>query len=659
MVTSEAAVGARRSARGDAVLATALVLVIVQCVWKFSLVRRTYFRQDDFTFIARGLEQNLSWDYLMRVDYGHFVPGPFAIEWAMGRLGVYNDVLAHIVTIGLLAAASLALLRLLLMLFGPRPAILVPLAFYLLTPMTISSLSWWSVVVETLPFQIALPMALCSHIAYTRTGRFRHAVAAAAWTVFAMAFFVKAPFIPLLAFALSAGWLGRPARRPQEQEQRPEQENAQEPAQASEQDRREEEAQDRPQGQARLRTWWRASWRVWLLYGSVLAAYAALFFHQLFTSVQLTNDTLRPSLPDLGLAARFTWTLLSSSLVPTSLGGPWQWLPIGDDYATALTPPALVWPALAVALAVVAYSVVTRRRAWLAWLVLLGYFALADVVPVMIGRIQQLGPDLSGAELRYISSTSVVVAIVIGLAFIPLLGEDHAWLRPLPRLRHAWIPLGVVVALGSLWSVTAYARLPLGEHVKSYVETGRLALKRAPENAVILDTHVPAKVVFPAFFYDYALTSSVLGPIAPHPVTWVRGLDGPVRDPLTFDEQGRLRPVSIEGLTVPQRGACTKVGPREVRFPLPRPLQQGGWTVQIGYLNQGDTPLAVRLGDTTARVQTGKGFGWTFATLQSKGKDLRIRTTAGPDACLGEIKIGIPTPSRDSTPTPLQPVLTP
>jgi hypothetical protein len=251
------------------------------------------------------------------------------------------------------------------------------------------------------------------------------------------------------------------------------------------------------------------------------------------------------------------------------------------------------------------------------------------------------------------------VAIVIGLAFIPLLGEDRAWLRPPPRLRHAWIPLGAIVAVGSVWSVAAYARLPLGEHVKSYVETGRLALKRAPENAVILDTHVPAKVVFPAFFYDYALTSSVLGPIAPHPVTWIRGLDGPVRDPLTFDEQGRLRPVSIEGLTIPQRGACTKVGPREVRFPLPRPLQQGGWTVQIGYLNQGDTALTVRLGGTGTQVRAGKGFGWTFATIQGKGRDLRIRTTGGPDACLGEIKIGIPLPSRDSTPTPLQPVVTP
>lgn len=607
----ETTVGARHWLRGgDAVMAAALVMIVVQLVWKFGLVRRTYFRQDDFTFIARGLEHDLTWDYLMRVDYGHLVPGPFAIQWAMGRLGVYNDVLAHVVTISLLGAASLALLRLLRLLFGARPAILVPLAFYLLTPMTISSLSWWAVVIETLPFQIALPMALCSHVLYTRTGRFRHALAAAGWTVFAMAFFVKAPFILLLALVLSVGWLG-----------------------------------------------WRGQWRAWLLYAGVLAVYAAVFFRQLLTSVQLTNDTIQPTLPDAGLAARFAWTLLSSSLVPTSLGGPWQWLPIGEDYATAATPPVAVWAGLGVAVVVLAVSVLFRRRAWLAWLVLLGYFTLADVVPVMIGRIQQLGPDLSGAELRYVSSTAMVVAIAIGLAFIPLAGEERPWLRVWPRLRFAWLPLTAAFALGSVWSVTAYGRLPLGAHVKSYVETGRLALKRVPDNAVVLDTHVPAKVVYPIFFYDYALASKVLGPIASHPVTWTRRLSGPISNPLIFDQEGRLRPVSIDGLTVPARAeGCTPVGAREVRFRLPVGLPVGEWTVQVGYLNQEATQLSVRLGTARADARADKGFGWTFAPVKGGGTELLIRTVNGPDACLGEIKIGIPRPWSDGTPSPLQPV---
>ncbi|MGN9836960.1 hypothetical protein ACTMTI_02435 [Nonomuraea sp. H19] len=609
MTTSEATAESRPWARGDVVLAAGLVMVAVQLVWKFDLVRRSYFRQDDFTFIARGLENGLTWDYLMRVDYGHLVPGPFAMQWALGRLGVYNDVLAHAVTLTLLGAAGLALLRLLWLLFGARPAILAPLAFYLLTPMTISSLSWWAVVIETLPFQIALPMALSSHVLYARTGRFSHALAAAAWTVAGMVFFVKAPFILVLAFALSLGWLRRPRQ-----------------------------------------------WPAWALYAGVIAVYAVIFFRQLFTSVQLTDDTVQPSLPSLPLAAGFAWTLLWGSLAPTSFGGPWKWLPIGDDYAIAATPPPLAWAALGLAAVVVIASIRYRRRAWLAWLVLLGYVVLADVVPVMIGRLEQLGPDLGGFELRYISSTAMVLALVIGLAFIPLQGEERPWLRPRPRLRFAWVPLAAVFAAGSISSVTAYGRLPLGQHVKSYVETARLALKRAPAGAAILDTYVPPKVVYATFFYEYALTSKVLGPLATHPVTWTSRLNGPVRDPLTFDEQGRLRPVSVEGVVVPGRSACTPVGPAEVRFRLPLPLPKGSWTAQISYLNPEETTLSVRLGAAETRVPAGKDLGWTYAAVDGGGTDLVLSTVDGRSACVGEIRVGVPKPARNAAPTPLQPV---
>jgi len=36
-----------------------------------------------------------------------------------------------------------------------------------------------------------------------------------------------------------------------------------------------------------------------------------------------------------------------------------------------------------------------------------------------------------------VSSTATVVAIAIGLAFIPLAGEERPWLRAWPRLRFA------------------------------------------------------------------------------------------------------------------------------------------------------------------------------------------------------------------------------
>ncbi|MBF8186897.1 hypothetical protein ITP53_14340 [Nonomuraea sp. K274] len=615
MATIETAARPRSAARGDVVPAAALAMIAVQLVWKFDLVRRTYFRQDDFFFIARGLERELSWDYLMRVDYGHLVPGPFAMQWAMGRLGVYNDVLAHVVVIGLQAAAGLALLRLLHTLFGARPAILVPLGLYLLTPMTISALSWWAVAIETLPFQIALPMALCAHVGYLRTGRLRHALAAAAWTAFAMLFFVKAPFVLVLAFVLTLGWFPRANRKP-----------------------------------------------AWLLYLFVIALYAVVFFRQFFTSVQLTNDTVRPELPDPAVAAGFAWKLLSESLVTSALGGPWRWRPIGGDYAITATPPALIWVSLAVAALVVTFSVVYRRRAWLAWTMLLGYFAVADVVPVTIGRITQLGPDLGGAELRYISSTSAVLAIVVALAFIPLRDEPEPWRRPLPRPHRVWIAptaaLAVVMAAGSVWSVAAYTRLPLGEPVKAYVETGRLALKRAPRDAVVLDTHVPAEVAYPIFFYDYARVSKVLGPIAGRPVNWTRRLSGPVRGgPLIFDQEGRLRPAQIEGVTIPQSSrGCTEVAAKEVRFRLPQPIPQGDWTVQVGYLNPAAAELAVRLGGDAAVVDAEEGFGSTYAQVNGGGGELSLRTRGGGTVCVGEIKIGVPRPAGHLAPIPPEPV---
>ncbi|PZG05543.1 hypothetical protein C1J01_43310 [Nonomuraea aridisoli] len=601
----------RNSRSGDTVLAVALVMVAAQLVWKFELVRRTYFRQDDFMFIARGLENGLTWDYLMRIDFGHLMPGAFAIHWAMGRLGVHNDLLAHALTMGLQAAAGLALLRLLWVLFGPRPAILVPLGFALVTPMTIPGLSWWAVVVETLPFQIALPMALASHVLYARTGRLRHVLAAAGWAVFGMVFFVKAPFILVLAFVLTAGWLG---------------------------------------GVARLR-------RAWLLYLGVLVPYAIVFFQRLFTSVQLTNETFEPRLPSPEVAAQSMWTLLSGSLVPTALGGPWRWQPIGDDYALAATPAPLMWAALAVAAVAVTVSVLWRRRAWLAWLTLLGYFLLADVVPIMLGRVEVLGPDLSGFELRYVSSTAVVVALVIGLAFIPVRGEGRPWRRPPSRWRWAWVPLAAVVTAGSLWSVAAYADRPLGRNVKSYVRTAEQALAQVPAGSTVLDTYVPDKVAFPLFLYDYALHSRVVGPAAPHPIAWTRRLSGPVTDPLVFDASGRLRPARIDGVTIPAPagGDCTPVGPDEVRFRLPAPVRDAEHTVQISYLNGAPTTLSARLGAAEARAVAGRNLGVTFTTLTGGGDELVLRTLDGT-TCVGEIRLGVPVADDEKPAVPPRPV---
>ncbi|MEV5494173.1 hypothetical protein AB0M50_02080 [Nonomuraea fuscirosea] len=638
MTTAEAAPEvSHRPRAADAVLAAGLAMVVAQLVWKFELVRRTYFRQDDFHYLIRGQESGFTWDYLMWVDVGHLLPGGFGISWAMARLGGYNEVLAHTMTMALQAGASLALLRLLVVLFGARPAILVPLGFYLLTPMTVPSLSWWAAVLETLPLQLALPMALSAHVLYARDGRARHLVAACAWTVFGLAFFVKAAFVPVLALVVTACWL-TPS----------------------------------------WRGLWRL-WRAWAAYAAVLAAYSWIFFTGLYGSVQINHSTQTPTLPSLEVAGEFAWLLGSRGLVPSALGGPWAWQPVGEDYAMAAAPEPLVWAGLAVAAAVVAVSVRHRRRAWAAWLVLLGYFLAADVVPVLLGRIDVLGPGVLGHELRYLAATATVVAVVIGLAFIPLSGERHPWLRPRERtllqetrlqetplrrtrpswsrlrwsrLRWVWVPLVATFAAGSVWSVTAYADRPLGAPVRAYVETARQALSRVPEGTVVLDTYVPPGVAAAAFFHEYARHSRLLGVPDPWPVTWTSRLSGPLRNPMTFDARGRLRPVAVKGLTIPQGPACVPVGPREVRFRLPARLPGGEYTAQISYLNAAETTLSVRLGLGVAQAAAGKDLGRTFVQIAGEGGELALRTTGGPGACVGEIRIGTPVPDEHAAAIP-------
>ncbi|WP_084962054.1 hypothetical protein [Thermoactinospora rubra] len=607
--------------REESVLAIGLVMIAVQLVWRYDLIRRTYFRQDDFHYIVRGLENSLSWDFLMWVDTGHLSPGRLALSWAAARAGGYNEAFVHAVTIGLQAAAGLALLRLLRTMFGARPAILVPLAFFLLTPMIVPALGWWVAMLLVLPLQVAVPMALHAHVLYLRDGRFRHVLAASAWTLFGLAFYVKAALIPFLLLAVTAFWFTRGP-------------------------------------------WWSAlgrHWRAWLTYGAMLAAYLVVYFVQLYGSVQLNDGKQTPQLPDPGLAAEFAWLLTSRSLIPSALGGPWKWMPVGEDYAMAAPPTGLLYASLAVAAVVVAAGLFYRRRAWAAWLVAALYFVAADIVPILLGRVSMSG-SLAGHELRYVADAAVILAIALALVLIPLPEEERPWLRPLPDRGVTGFLAGSLAgafALGSLWSAEGYGDRSLGATAKSYVETARVALRSVPKGAVIVDQDVPPHIMQPAFFYRYAKASVMLRPVTPPGIRWVQRLDGTLPGALIFDKEGRLRPVDVGGTesTTPAPNTCRKLPPgREVAFPLPASLPQGGWTIRIAYLNGTPGRVSVAFGQAVKEVAADAGLTATFTSLDGRGDQVRLRAVEGSGLCVGKVVVGLPQPARAGTPIPLQPV---
>ncbi len=310
----------------------ALALIIAQLFWKASFLSSFYFRQDDFHFTELAIQRHLSWNYLSYVGSGHFHPGVLLVVWILSKLAIYSWDAASAITIAMLILASLAAWRLLRTLIGNRPAILIPLALYLLTPLTFPNDSWWQSAIESLPLLSAIFFSLTAHIHYVRSGRFRHVLAAAAWLAVGMFFFEKAAVIPLVLFGVTAAFLvdGRFASSARQSVQR--------------------------------------YWRAWLVYAGLVAAYGALLLEV------LRNSTVQPGSASAASSLTFAGHLVKDTLVPGLFGGPWTWyfLPPKYGQAVAYAAPAsqLAWLSILVAVGIVVASIVTRGQAWRAWAIL-------------------------------------------------------------------------------------------------------------------------------------------------------------------------------------------------------------------------------------------------------------------------------------------------
>ena len=93
----------------------------------------------------------------------------------------------------------------------------------------------------------------------------------------------------------------------------------------------------------------------------------------------------------------------------------------GRWYALAAVPRGLAWlPALLI-IYLVAASIIRRWIAWRAWVILLFWVAEADVAPVVISRLTWY-PSLLALDTRYVADAVHVLAVCVGLAFIPLSG---------------------------------------------------------------------------------------------------------------------------------------------------------------------------------------------------------------------------------------------
>ena len=611
-----ATAGSARWVRTNPVIIAAVVLIVAQLCWKAYLLTHFYFRQDDFLLLDRALSRGLSLNYLFSFSGGHLRPGGLIVFWLVTRLSPYNWLLASIVTIAMLAAAGVLMLRLLLILFGSRPAILIPLIIFLFTPLTLSGLSFWTTVTDWLPLQVTLLAATYCHVRYVRSGRVGHGVAATLWLAVGLLFDVQGALVPLLLFALTSAYLV-PGRWPA----------------------------------AAIQTL-RGFGRAWTMYVALTAAYLVLFFIKLQTSSQQPTSPRHVS-SLLSLAA----TMLRVGFVPAAVGGPWRWFVPGGDYGVAAETPALTQVTWVLAALIVVASLRYRRHALRSWLILAGWLLLADFAPVAIARLTELPASLLGADTYYLADSAPVLAICVGLAFWPALGEQDPYRARRPRSVSPAVSAFALTGaflVGSIWSGVTYLGDTSSARTRSYIDTARSSLASARPGTVILSASVPWYVMYAGFHGPVAQTSRVLGPLAPQRagIRFVTVPSGAVTNLMMFDGHGRLRPaldIGASSVRPAHSRACWPVRSATTRIPLSTYLFRDAWLIQISYSGPATT-LQLQLGTSVRDVVLPAGQRNISMPISNGGRAVLVRSLSGaPAACIARLTVRLKFVTRPSS----------
>jgi hypothetical protein len=462
--------------------------------------------------------------------------------------------------------------------------------------MTLAAMSWWAAALNTVPSQIALPMAVASHVLYLRDGRTAHVWASAGWVLFGMVFFVKAALIPVVLLLVTAGYFTK-------------------------------------------QRGWRLPWATvreyrtaWTVHGVLLAGYATLYLLRLRTSAR------GPSLPPPEDVLTFARLLLTRTFTTTALGGPGDWFPISaGDAAVAAPSGPLTLAAGIVFLLLITASVLLRRRAGWSWVTLGAYLMLAGVLPVALGRLTEGYVELAGAETRYIADAAPVLALCLALAFLPVLGERDAYRRAVARegtagLRASWsrwarglTALGMAgFAAGAAWSSAELIQTVDTTPARVFLAGAERSLRSASPDADVFDRELPPFLARP-LFKEYARASRALAPFA-RPVHRATMRDQPPSaEPLVLDDRGRLRPLRIWGKTYRLPDGCWPTRDDGATVPVEDPTgRDDRYVARMEYISGVAQPVTVWLGSGRVDLMLEPGLHAVTFGLTGRGDMIRV-----------------------------------
>ncbi len=531
------------------VVLAGVAIVAVAAIGRALLLDRTWFYLDDFALLTQANDHPLSPERLTQPYFGHLMPGGRLLADLVVAGGRFDYRVAEVELVALTVACGVAVLHLLLTLFGPRPGVLVPLAYFVASPLLVPATSWWAAGINHLPALAATAMALAAFVRHLRDGRGRDLVATVVWLVCGLFFaeltvfaYLSLAFIALAYFA--TGTLGQRA------------------------------------GQV-----WDRRRPAVLAVGLTAAAYLALYFQRAWESA--------PASAKIDWSAFITNAALIS-LPTAAIGGPGEWH-VAWAAQLETQPSGLTRLAAYLAVAtVVTISALTRERSMRAWLLPLG---LATVCVVLVAKTRVLfGPGIA-LDLRFYTPVALGLTLALGLAFLPVIGATERvevrgphWLIDRPG---ALVAASVAFAVFAWSSASAFPLLHLGDQApRRWFEGVDRSITERDGPIDLLDLAAPARVVAP----PEGLYSHLLAPYGDR-----------LRFPLVvqdqwyvFDDGGDLVEPGLEvarSSRSPAPEACGYRLPSEGTVPLDGPVFGFGWRVRMTYSAGTDSPVTISLGD--------------------------------------------------------------
>ncbi|BBY94268.1 hypothetical protein MGALJ_39370 [Mycobacterium gallinarum] len=592
----------RITGQGTWVVRAAVTLIAVQLVVRAVLAFSGYFYWDDLILIGRAGTQNLlSPGYLFDDHDGHVMPAAFLVAGGITRLAPLQWFLPALSLIVLQLLASLALLRALHVILGWRPVLLVPLTFALFTPMAVPGFAWWAAALNSLPMLAALAWVCGDAVLLVRTGNQRYAVTGLLVFVGGLLFFEKAAVIPFVAFAVAA-------------------------------------LLAYVTGTGSPMTVWRSGVRLWVSSLAVTAAWVAVYL----AVVDQKRWTLDWSM---------TWDLLARSvthgIVPGLVGGPWdwqRWAPASPWGTPPVTVMVLGWVVLA---AVVALTVVRKRRIGAVWLVAVGY-AVACQIPIYLMRSSQFTALELAQTLRYLPDLVVVLALLAAVGLCAPNREGTEWLDA-SRARTGVIVVAVTAFVASsLYSTATFLTSWRDNPAQPYLQNAEAGLAAAAQrsSAAMLDQEV-----------DPLVLQRVVGPenLASHMFALLQDrpeFGSATTDLRMLDSSGRLVDAKVTWVRSIVEGPQPQCGylvqpDFPVRMPLDGPLLPADWTAEINYLANSDGSLTMSLTEgVEVKVPVHPGLNRVFVRLPGAGDAIDVSAnTAALSVCIASGPVGFVAPT--------------